>query len=143
MNLTRFTDFGLRTLLYLAAQPPERQVTIGEVVDYFSLSKNHVVKVVHRLATLGYLETTRGRNGGIRLARELSSICIGDVVRHMEPQLEPVDCHKPPCRLRGGCGLKVIFDEAMSAFMARLDRYSLRDLVQQKGGMKAVFQISP
>lgn len=138
MNLTRFTDYGLRTLMYLAVQDPGRRVTIQDIVDCYDLSKDHVVKVVHRLGTLGYVETARGKNGGIRLAMDAEAMSVGEVVRSLEPALRPVECDNPPCRLNGNCGLRTVMDEAMDAFLAVLDGHTLSDVVRSRSRLRAV-----
>ena len=92
MQLTRFTDYALRTLTFLAIQPGDRLSTITEVADTFAISRNHVVKIVHQLGIKGYIETVRGKHGGIRLGRSAVSINLRDVVMDMEHVLCPVDC---------------------------------------------------
>ena len=94
MQLTRFTDYALRTLTFLAVQPGDRLSTITEVADTFGISRNHVVKIVHQLGIKGYIETVRGKHGGIRLGRSAVSINLRDVVMDMEHVLCPVDCKR-------------------------------------------------
>jgi len=128
MQLTKNTDLSLRVWMYLALHPG-RLCTIGEIADQYGESKNHLVKVVHTLASLGYVESVQGRNGGIRLGRDSADIVVGAVVRHTEPTLEVVDCAAVGCRLRGGCLLKKALAEASAAFQSVLDQYSVNDLV--------------
>ena len=106
MQLTRFTDYALRTLTFLAIQPGDRLSTITEVADTFAISRNHVVKIVHQLGIKGYIETVRGKHGGIRLGRSAVSINLRDVVMDMEHVLCPVDCKRENCRLSGGCRIQ-------------------------------------
>ncbi|MEZ4334716.1 MAG: Rrf2 family transcriptional regulator [Myxococcota bacterium] len=134
MQLTRHTDYALRTLLFLALRP-ERRATIEEVADAFAISRAHLMKVVHGLGQAGCLETVRGRNGGIRLARPAAEIRIGEVVRRMEGRLALVECFDPRaghCRIEPACGLRPILDEALEAFVGTLDRYTVADLVARR-----------
>ena len=117
MQLTRFTDYALRTLTFLAVQPGDRLSTITEVADTFAISRNHVVKIVHQLGIKGYIETVRGKHGGIRLGRSAVSINLRDVVMDMEHVLCPVDCKRENCRLSGGCRIQGILRRAMNAFL--------------------------
>ena len=101
--------------------------TISELADFYVISRNHLVKVVHHLAQQGFIHTQRGKNGGIALARAADQIRIGDVVRKTEPNFEIAECFnhsKNTCRLSPNCGLKSILNEASHAFLATLDRYS-------------------
>lgn len=139
MRLTVHTDYALRTLIYLAVLP-DRLGTIHEVATAYGISENHLTKVVHRLGQLGYVETVRGRRGGIRLARAPADIQIGAVVRDTEDDFALVDCGGPgssagPCRLLGGCVLQGALAEALSAFMSVLDRYTLADLAHPRDDM--------
>lgn len=134
MQLTRHTDYALRTLIFLALRP-EQRATIEEVADAFAISRAHLTKVVHGLGQVGCLETTRGRNGGIRLARPAAEIRVGEVVRRMEGRLALVECFDPPagrCRIEPACGLRPILDEALEAFVGTLDRYTVADLVARR-----------
>lgn len=137
MQLTRYTDYSLRVLMYLAVHTG-RLVTISEISDAYDISRNHLVKVVHELGGLGYLRTRRGKQGGIELARAASEINIGDVVRHTEKTLAVVNCHEPPCPIRSACNLQRILFEARDAFLAVLDQYTLHDLAgqQQRGALR-------
>ena len=132
MHLTRFTDYGLRTLIYLAVAPSEKRVTISEITETFDLSRDHVVKVVHRLGQLGYIDTVRGKGGGFTLAQDPQAINIGEVIQHLEPSLELIDCETPYCRLNPGCVLKGVFRDATKAFLGVLADYTLGDLVKRE-----------
>lgn len=134
MQLTRYTDYGLRVLTFLAIRP-ESLATIEEISDAFGISRGHLMKVVHELGQAGYLETLRGRGGGIRLARPAERIKVGDVVRRMEGRMVLVECFDPAtsqCRIEPACGLRPILDEALAAFMETLDGYSVADLVARR-----------
>lgn len=131
MQLTRYTDYGLRILMYLAAAPEGQSASISEVCDTFDISRNHVNKIVHQLGKEGFIITQRGKGGGFRLARAPEQIGIGDVVRKLEANLQPVDCQQPSaCVLLPSCQLKLILSDAVQAFMAELDRHVLADMVQ-------------
>ncbi|QFI56136.1 Rrf2 family transcriptional regulator [Aeromonas simiae] len=130
MQLTRFTDYSLRTLTFLAIQPDDRLSTITEVADTFGISRNHVVKIVHQLGLKGYIETVRGKHGGIRLGRAAVSINLRDVVVDMENNLAPAYCKTDDCRLAGGCRIQGILRKAMNAFLDVLGEYTLADAVR-------------
>ena len=128
MQLTRFTDYGLRTLIYLALRP-DYMASIAEISGAYRISENHMVKVVHHLGQAGLIETIRGRNGGIRLGRPAADIGLGDVVRATEPSLALVACQAgQPCAIGGVCRLQDIMDETQKAMLAVLDRYTLADV---------------
>lgn len=128
MQLTHFTDLGLRVLMYLSH--PEQHgspVTISEIAERFEVSRNHLVKVVHFMGQQGWLLTTRGKGGGLALAQPPQTYRIGALIRALEGATELIDCASPPCRLRGRCQLKGILDKAMEAFFTALDDYTLTD----------------
>ncbi len=131
MRLTRYTDYALRVLLYLGTHP-ERLSTISEIATYHGISRNHLMKVVHQLGGLGYVDTLRGKGGGIRLALRPNDIIIGHVVRHTEENLEIVECFNPDnsdCVIQPGCRLKTALGEAINCFLATLDLYTLADFL--------------
>lgn len=133
MQLTRYTDFGIRTLMYLALQPErETLFRIAEITEVFELSPNHVSKIVHHLGKLGYLETVRGKSGGFRLGMPASEINIGQLVRVLENSLAPIDCSKPYCLFTPACKLRGVLAEAVSAYLAVLDKHSLEDVVSNR-----------
>lgn len=131
MQLTHYTDYGLRVLMYLALQADHRLTTITEIADHFEVPRNHLVKVVHRLGQLGYVHTVRGKGGGLRLGRAPQDIVIGRVVRDMESNMELIDCARPPCPLAGECALKHILNDAMQTFLQVLDGHTLAELTPQ------------
>lgn len=130
MRLTAFTDYTLRTLIYLALRP-EKLVTIADVATAYDISANHLMKVVHHLAQAGDVATVRGQHGGLRLARPPEAIKLGDVVRRTEPDLELVTCfgEGQRCVIQEGCVLQHALDNALQAFLVVLDGYTLADLV--------------
>ncbi|WP_372964438.1 Rrf2 family transcriptional regulator [Marinobacter sp.] len=134
MHITRYTDYSLRVLIYLAAQDGDRLSTIQEIADSYGISKNHLMKVVHQLNKKGYIETVRGKKGGMRLHRAQKDVNIGVLVRETEQDLSLVECFSGnnTCRITPVCGLRNIFDEALQAFLSVLDNYTLADVVQGK-----------
>ncbi len=131
MLLTRHTDYSVRVLIYVALHDSET-VTIPEIARNFTISRNHLKKIVHRLGQLGYLHTARGKGGGIRLARAPRAINLRDIVRDMEPTLEIIDCCNPPCPIAGRCTLKKVLMEARDCFLLALSRYTLADLIRNR-----------
>jgi Rrf2 family nitric oxide-sensitive transcriptional repressor len=134
MQLTRFTDYALRALVYLGARR-ERLSTISEIAAFYDISEAHLMKIVHRLATAGYIETLRGKGGGMRLSREPHLINLGDVVRDTEDNMNIVECFDPTrqsCPLLPACTLKSVLTEARRNFIATLDRYTLKDVLSRQ-----------
>lgn len=130
MNLSLFSDYSLRVLMYAALKGSSFQV--DEVTDAYGISRHHLAKVIHSLSKLGYLHTRRGRGGGIQLGRLAEEIRIGKLVRETEGGLAIAECFDVAtnsCRLNGSCRLKGALAEAMNAFYDSLDRLTLSDLV--------------
>jgi Rrf2 family nitric oxide-sensitive transcriptional repressor len=140
VRLTTYTDYSLRMLMYLALKGDAR-ATIAEVADAYGISKAHLNKVAHQLGLAGYVETARGKGGGLRLAKPAETIGVGDVVRRVEPDMALVPCFEPvhaPCPIVPACGLRGALHEARQAFLAVLDRYSLADLMQRRAELAAL-----
>lgn len=133
MRLTRFTDNALRCLLYLGARP-ERTATVGEVALRMHMSEDHLTKVVQRLAQRGYVQTIRGRKGGVRLAKAPEEIIVGRVVRDTEEDCALVPCFSDgaACPISAACNLAPLLDDALEAFFAALNRTTLRDLMSKR-----------
>jgi Rrf2 family nitric oxide-sensitive transcriptional repressor len=129
MRLSRHTDYALRVLIHLSARPG-RLSSIAEIARAYAISENHLMKVVHMLGRAGFIRTVRGRGGGIELARPPGDIRIGDVVRHGEADLKLADCDD--CLIAPACGLNGVLNEALGAFLAVLDRYSLTDITGKR-----------
>ncbi|MGF1614386.1 MAG: Rrf2 family transcriptional regulator [Gammaproteobacteria bacterium] len=139
MRLTVYTDYALRVLIYVALKPTA-VATINEIAQSYGISRNHLMKVVHRLGMLGYLETLRGKNGGIRLARAPSEINLGEVVRDTEEDMALVECFQPlsgNCRIQPECVLRNAIQQALSAFMQVLDGYTLAHLIKPNRNLAA------
>jgi Rrf2 family nitric oxide-sensitive transcriptional repressor len=131
MRLTAYTDYSLRVLIYLALNP-DRRPTIAEVASRYAISKAHLMKVVHQLGLKGYIETVRGKSGGLRLARPTHDITVGEVVRGMEPDMALVACFSEtaaPCVIAPACRLKGKLNEARLAFLKVLDDCTLAELM--------------
>jgi Rrf2 family nitric oxide-sensitive transcriptional repressor len=128
MHITRYTDYSLRVLIYLATRENEL-ATIQQIADSYDISRNHLMKVVHQLNKKGYIETVRGKKGGMRLRMEPTDINIGVLVRETEQDLSVVEClsGSNACRIAPVCGLKGMFSEAVGAFLKTLDQYTLAD----------------
>lgn len=138
MNLTQYTDYSLRTLMFLATV--DRSSTISEVSNAFDISRNHLVKVVHHLAREKFIISMRGKTGGIALARPPAKIFIGDVVRAMEPRFRLAECFDPEtdrCPITPVCHLASVLQEAERAFLGVLDHYSLNDVVRNRDAIGA------
>jgi Rrf2 family transcriptional regulator, nitric oxide-sensitive transcriptional repressor len=144
MRLTIHTDYALRVLLYVGLKCDEL-ATVAEIVKHFDISKGHAMKVVHRLAQLGYVQTLRGKKGGIRLAREPRAIMAGGVVRDVEPELGVLGClqnRSGYCRIEECCALRSALREATNAFLTTLDRYTLADLMEPRQALSKLLQIN-
>lgn len=145
MRLTLYTDYSLRVLLYLARKP-EQIVTITELADFYQVSRNHLVKVVHQLGIQGYIQTVRGKNGGMKLARPVEEIGIGEVVRKMEPDFALFECFNSDtdqCVITQSCRLKAMFFGARKEFLDSLDQYTLADALQPAAQDHSAFKSIP
>ena len=142
MQLTRYTDYSLRVLIFLAIRENNKRVTITHISDHFDIPRNHLVKVVHELGRLGYINTARGKNGGICLGLPADQIYISDVVEKMENTLEIVNCEAPsPCPLISNCKLKIVLKDATQAFMAVLSEYTIADLQATSSEIKVLLRL--
>ncbi len=134
MRLTTYTDYALRTLMYLAGHR-DRLVTIAEIAEVHGISKNHLMKVVYQLGQTGMVETVRGRNGGLRLNREPAEINIGEVVRITETDFQMAECFDPSgnqCLYSPECALKEVLQSATAAYLNKLDRVTLATLTRSR-----------
>jgi Rrf2 family transcriptional regulator, nitric oxide-sensitive transcriptional repressor len=129
MRLTRYTDYTLRVLIYLAARP-DRVCAISEMSQAYGVSQNHLMKVVHELGKAGYVTGVRGRFGGIRLARPPEEINVGAVVRETEEDFDLVPCGT--CVIAPACDLSDVLGKALSAFLAVLDRHTVASLLTRR-----------
>lgn len=145
MKLTGFTDYSLRVLIYLAAEP-DRRATIAEIARAFDISENHLTKVVHLLGKQGWVETVRGKGGGLLLAKQPQDICIGKVIRDTEGAAMPAECFALDgghCVISSCCRLKGVLAEAVKAFYAVLDNYTLADISRNRQVLGKVLMLQP
>lgn len=143
MRLTVYTDYALRVLMYLGLKQ-DRLATIKEIAEGYGISNNHLMKVVHDLGLAGYVETVRGKHGGIRLARPTTEIRLGELVRHTEPDMALVQCFDPAadrCPVVVPCVLRSALGEALHAFLDTLDGYTLEDLLKPKRQLSRLLAI--
>ncbi len=143
MRLTAYTDYALRVLMYLGLRG-EKLATIQEIAEQYGISKNHLMKLVHELGQLGYVETVRGKNGGLRLGRRPDEITVGEIVRRMEPDMALVECFRHTggqCRIVTVCVLQSVLEEALDRFLDTLDGYTLADLLVPAAGLASAFPI--
>ena len=145
MKLTTYTDYAFRTLIFVGLRG-DAGCTIQELADHYGISRNHLMKVVQRLGQLGYIETTRGRGGGMRLGKPAADIGLGDIVRRTEDDMALVECFNPAedrCTISRACRLRGMLAEALAAWLAVLDRYTLADLLENERALAHVIQLQP
>lgn len=144
MRLTNYTDYALRVLIYLAMKKEDELSTIKEIADTYQISKNHLMKIIHELGLLGYIDTIRGRNGGIRLSMEPKDINIGELIQKTEEDFQLVECLNSNkiavnhCIITPACRLKHILHESLLAFIDVLKGYTLADLIENKDELKSL-----
>ena len=144
MRLTTFTDYCLRVLMYVGTKG--ELATIDEIAGSYDISRNHLMKVVFRLGQLGYLTTVRGKGGGIRLGRDPAEVNLGRLVRQTEEDMALVACFESNsrvCRIEPACLLKRVLGEALEAFLAVLDEYTLADLVTPRARLATLLGLPP
>lgn len=142
MQLSLYSDYSCRVLIYLAASPTKK-ASIDQIASAYGISTNHLVKVVHNLGKLGFIETSRGRGGGISLSLPPETLNIGDVIRKTEPTLALVECMttENTCPIASHCGLRRALLEAREAFLKVLDNYSLKDICRSPKALRQLLQI--
>lgn len=144
MRLTTYSDYALRVLMYLALRS-DGLSTIAEIAGSYKISEAHLMKVVHQLGVAGYIETVRGRGGGLRLAKPAETIGLAEVIRTTEPDMAIVSCLKPlnaPCMINPSCVLKRALERAQQAFMEVLEGYTLADLAAPRARLSGLLGIS-
>ena len=139
VRLTTFTDYSLRVLIHVATAP-EGRTTIAQIAQSYAISEHHLVKVVHLLGRNGLLLNTRGRGGGLALGRPAAEINVGAVVRLTEGGDFPAECFEEgsSCAIASTCRLAGVLADALAAFYAVLDRYSLADLVENRESLSSI-----
>jgi Rrf2 family transcriptional regulator, nitric oxide-sensitive transcriptional repressor len=143
VKLTAFTDYSLRVLILLACKS-ERRATISEIARTYGISEHHLTKVVHALGKAGWVETVRGKGGGLALAMPPAEIRVGDVVREAEGPAMPAACFGAAgggCSIAPVCHLQGVLREAVEAFQAVLDRYTLEDLVSNRQALASLLLV--
>lgn len=143
MQLTAYTDYALRVLIFLVVHE-DRLVTIAEMASAYGISKNHLMKIVHQLGQEGFIETVRGRGGGLKLGTSPERLKLGDIVRKTESHFHLVECFDQPtnrCPISPACGLAGVLAEARDAFLAVLDRYSVADIVQERSALIRLLEL--
>ncbi|KXH80912.1 Rrf2 family transcriptional regulator [Sporosarcina sp. HYO08] len=141
MRLTLYTDYSLRVLIYLGTKGTEELATVQEISDTYNISKNHLTKVVHELGKMGLIETVRGRGGGVRLHVAPEEINVGQLVRKTEDDFHVVECFNTEsnmCILSPACRLKGALYEALQAYLAVLDSYTIADFIVNKDELAAI-----
>ena len=144
MQLKKYTDYALRVLIYTCTKDAENLASIKEISDTFAISQNHLGKVVFELNKKGYLETIRGRNGGIRLAKPPEEMNVGKIVRQFEDDFQVLECFdetRNQCVLMPACKLKHALNEAIQAFLHVLDDYTVKDLITNQGQLRKLMGI--
>lgn len=142
MNLTNYTDYSLRVLIFLALKKDGELSKTKEIAENYNISKNHLIKIIHQLGQLGYIETIHGWNGGSKLAKDPKEINIGEVVSRTEEDFYIVDYFQQCgdyCATSPSCKLKDALHEALQAFLKILNGYTLEDLVQNKQDLNQLF----
>ncbi|QGZ61591.1 Rrf2 family transcriptional regulator [Paraburkholderia acidisoli] len=148
MRLTDYTDYSLRVMLYLALRR-DSLATIQEISDAYGISKNHLMKVVQRLGELGWVETIRGRNGGLRIAASSLGLTVGAVVRETESDFALVSCfpdengERRTCVIEPQCRLKHALAAARDAFLAELERHTIGEIAQPASELTALLGLTP
>ncbi|GJL91188.1 Rrf2 family transcriptional regulator [Hyphococcus sp.] len=144
MRLTAHTDYALRVLIYAAVEPAAL-CTIKRISKAYGVSRNHLMKVVQRLGDYGFLETVRGRGGGLRLAMPASEISVGDVVRRMEDDLNQAECFRDQnaCVITPACGLKHALSAALDAYLNALDQFTIADITRKRKALSRLLELGP
>jgi Rrf2 family nitric oxide-sensitive transcriptional repressor len=138
MRLTQFSDYSLRLLLYLAERA-DTSCTIGEIAEWYGISRPHLVKVAHNLVKLSYVASTQGKGGGLRLAKSPAQINIAALVKQTEPDFHVVECfdrERNTCRITQSCQLKHVLHDATRAFFKSLEQHTLDSIVSTRGSLR-------
>lgn len=141
MQLKKYTDYGLRVLIYLAAAEPDERATINDLSSVFSVSKNHLNKVVHHMGKLGLIKTWRGKGGGFSLAVDARHTRLDTVIRQLEGDEDWIDCLNPTCKIYSVCDLKGIIHAGKEQFYSYLAKYTIASLVERPEEIKVRWHI--
>lgn len=143
MQLTQFTDYSLRALIYITLR--KQSCTIKDITAAYDISNHHMVKIIHNLAKLGLIKTIRGKNGGIIMAAQPETINLGQLITQLEPHFDLVPCFnkaKATCCIAPVCKLKGVLHEAQTAFMKVLEHYTLADVLHNKNDLSVLLNIT-
>ncbi|MFA6036958.1 MAG: Rrf2 family transcriptional regulator [Legionellales bacterium] len=136
MQLNRQTDYALRALIFLGVQ--QHLCTIDDIAVRFNIAREHLVKIIGKLAKLNYITATRGKGGGLKLNPETRQVLLSEIVKHFEPTFQPIDCEGLACPLNGVCRLSKILCEASHAFLSTLGKYTLDDILPKTNDEQAL-----
>ncbi len=139
MQIKKYTDYGLRTLIYLGIRSPGSVVTINEICEAYDIPRNHLNKVIHQLGKEGFILTKRGKNGGFSLAAPPEEIRLDHVIRRLEGDTPWVNCHSPKCTIEPACELQHILAEGKRAFYQFLSNYTLASIIGNKAQLERIF----
>jgi Rrf2 family nitric oxide-sensitive transcriptional repressor len=142
MQLTQFTDYSLRALIYIALR--KELCTINDIATAYAISSNHLLKIIHNLSKMGIIKTTRGKSGGITMAQNPSELNLGELVMKLEPNFDLVPCfnkEKANCCIAPVCKLKRILFEAKESFLAVLKEYTLADVLDNPMALQELLSI--
>ena len=128
MQLNRFTDYGLRVLIYLSSQPRGTRTSLEFLSGHFGINKHHLQKISQRLSQLGWIDSARGKRGGISLSERSQTLNLAEIIDELEPDMAPIDCVGVECPIEGNCKLQRVLDKASRAFLDVLAVYRLQDL---------------
>jgi Rrf2 family transcriptional regulator, nitric oxide-sensitive transcriptional repressor len=142
MLLSRYSDNSVRLLMHLALKN-EGYVTVGQAADQGGMSRNHLMKISQHLSRLGYINTVRGKGGGMQLAQDPETILLGDLIGKTEPTLEIIRCERAECPVTGSCIFKTILLEARDRFIETLNKHSLADITANSAQLKAFLKLTP
>lgn len=140
MQLTQYTDYSYRVLIFLA-QRRSGLTTVSEIAEFYGISRNHLVKVIHNLASKGFISTTRGRHGGMTLSHAPADINLGEVARQTEPNFDIAECFDKVhnhCVISPDCALKNMLNQARTAFLDTLSQYTLADALTGLGSFETI-----
>lgn len=139
MQIKKYTDYGLRTLIYLGTKPAGSLTTINEICAAYDIPRNHLNKVIHQLGKEGFIVTKRGKNGGFALAAAADEIRLDHVIRRLEGDTPWVNCHSPVCTIEPACELQHILAAGKRVFYQYLSDYTLASLLRNKGQLERIF----
>lgn len=134
MQLTKFTDYSLRCLIYLSGKQ-DNYISIKHMSEYYNISYEHLTKVVHTLSLLGYVESKKGKNGGVKITDKTTNVRLGDLIVELEPNMDIVECFDSKtntCRITSSCKLKFYLNDAKKSFINTLNKYTLADVSSSK-----------